>query len=59
MAASDYSSNCPVSRPVPSDIRGPWEDVGGLAWSDEIGLFFPTETELLPIRRPHQRRIQG
>lgn len=47
-----YSSNCPISRPVVSDLEV-HSHLGGMAWNDERGLFFPVDAEPLPIKLPH------
>lgn len=46
-----YSSNCPVSRPVVVDYEVE-KYLGGLAWNDKHGLFFPVEADILPIKHP-------
>lgn len=47
-----YSSNCPVSRPAISDVDID-ADLGGLAWSDRVGLVFPVDGEVAPLKHPH------
>ncbi|QGJ94908.1 hypothetical protein SEA_REDWATTLEHOG_48 [Gordonia phage RedWattleHog] len=46
-----YSSNCPVSRPAVMnyDVDA---DFGGLAWNNDRGLFFPVESDILPMKHP-------
>ncbi len=46
-----YSSNCPVSRPVMVNYKVD-KYLGGLAWNDKWGMFFPVDAEILPIKQP-------
>lgn len=47
-----YSSNCPISRPTLVDYEV-HKHLGGMAWNDDKGMFFPVEGEVLPIKHPH------
>jgi len=50
--SANYSSNCPISRPA-EILEDNYVDVGGMAWSDRIGLFYASENPLLPIKQPN------
>lgn len=47
-----WASNAPVSRIIPIQARVD-KYMGGMAWNDEIGMFYPAEGDLPPFRLPH------
>lgn len=47
-----YASNCPVSRPKIQNLRVDDDLGGGLAWNDQMGVFYPTDGEVLPFKKP-------
>ena len=52
---SNFSSNCPVSRPIKQTSKAD-ADFGGMSWSNEHGLFYVVEDELLPMIPPNSQR---
>jgi hypothetical protein len=54
---SDFASNCPISGPTNLDWKLAW-DIGGMGWSHEYGMFYPTsgEDDMLPMRMPDMPR---
>jgi hypothetical protein len=54
---ADFASNCPISGPTNLDWKLAW-DIGGMGWSHEWGMFYPTsgEDDALPMRMPDMPR---
>lgn len=50
--AADYVSNCPISVPLIVATASADVDFNGVAFSYDIGVFFPTTTVLQPLTLP-------
>lgn len=50
---ADFVANTPISGPRAVDWKLSW-DIGGMGWSYEWGMFYPTsgDDDQLPIRPP-------
>ncbi len=51
---ADFASNVPISRPRRIDWKSAW-DIGGMQWSHEWGMFYQSEDEMTPLRKPSPR----
>lgn len=51
---AEFASNCPISRPRDTGRKATW-DLNGMSWSNDGGMFYEPQDDLVPIRKPSPR----